>query len=438
MEVLSPYLTRLNYHEACSVMQPLRPDFVKLLQNYDLDDSYPFYKVAYPFGAHLLKDECFFLPDENGNLKPLSTFPESIQADLSYSTPLHPAGMNLNKNIEQFVILDERVVPFYLFGPGEFLGFAAILDRLSSQKEQGFYNSFNMWEITTGSRSVFMLSRISDQTAYKRLQKAFHLKTPPPNSSHQQWNLFRELALKAESPWRSEILFFPKKLIHHFQDTSYTPLLNFFRTEHRALFAFWRNQFSWQVTLSYIERLKRLKYSAHLLDTVKHLFALALGAIPASQPATTEVGLPAQLIEKTFLEHYHLETMPTVIEPALFKHQNPVYYSLNHPTSVEYAPKSSQTSSNIADLEEISLILSKFIKTLTEDKPAVTHPLLEKLARDSHFDFFHSQNEHHQHIQSVETLLREDARFQILQSDNTQALALPRNSSFFKGCIRIR
>lgn len=433
----SEYIQRLTWSETRPALLKLRPDLTALLDEYELDDSYHFYKVRYPFGSHILKNSLFHLPDQDGIMRPLAEFPETLQKDLAYNAPSHPSGIIMTKSLEQFVSLHERIIPFYLINTGSLIGIAALLDRLSIARE-GLYTSFSMWEITAGARSTFLLSRISDMNSFKKLQRKYSLHAKQPDSAYDQWALFRELSNKENSTWRTEVIYFPRQLMEKLSLKPYAPLLTFLHAESRKPFSFWLNQFSWQVTLSHIERMKHLKYSVHLLDTVKHLLALALGALPAFQPSTNENCLPSRLIQKIFIEEYQIEHLPALIEPAVFNGSYPVYYSLSYPTSVEYSAKSSASSTNIADLEQLQIILDKFLKTLNQNEIDFSHSLLQRIARETEFEFFHSQNANYNKMLSIDNLLEQDPRFLQLEVKNEAAnLEFPKNSSFFKGCISI-
>lgn len=427
-----PHIETLTWDQVRPDILKLRPDFISVLDDYKIDSSYRFYKVRYPFGTHILEEGVFYLPNEEGKMLPLEAFPEPMRTDLAYNAPGHPSGIILEKALEQYIMLNERIIPFYVLEPGFLIGIASLLDRLSANA-QGFYNAFSMWEITAGARSVFLLSRISDSQSYKSLQKKYALQTMQPEHSNDHWHLFRELAEKESSPWAAEVIFFPEKLMVELQSKAFAPLLVFLQVENRRPFTFWRNQFSWQATLSHIERLKHLKYSVHLLDTVKHLLAMALGALPACQPSTTEHCVPLSLLQKIFVEEYKIDYQPTIIEPAHFKGLDPVYYSLNYPTSVEYSAKSSLTSTNIADLDQLHIILDKFLKALSQGELNFTHSLLQRIAMETRFNFYHSHNENYSDILSIDDLLQSDPRFTMQQSLNQ--LEFPKNSTFFKGCI---
>lgn len=431
------YIQSLSWDEVRPVLLKLRPDFIELLDDYTFDASYTFYKVRYPFGTHILEKGVFYLPDEQGNPLPLAAFEESIHQDLSYNEASIPFGMLIAKKIEQFVTLNEQIIPFYLIEPSMFVGLSSVLDQLSVI-QQGLYTSFSKWEITAGARSTFLLSRISDTQSFKSLQRKYALSGKQPENVYGHWEVFRELAAKEDLQWHTEIIFFPRKLLADLQTKQYAPLLAFFQGESRRPFTFWRNQFSWQVTLSHIERLKNLKYSLHLLDTAKHLLALALGALPAFQPSTTEGTLPLSLIQKIFIEDYKLEYAPVVMEPVHYSGEVPVYYSLNYPTSVEYSAKSSMASTHIADLDEVQIVLNKFLKTLGNNELDFSHSLLEAIARDTRFTFFHSNNENYNNIEHIDSLLEYDSRFlQQMSPESAPTLPFPRNSPFFKGCISI-
>lgn len=430
------YIEALTWNDVRPTFLKVYPSLVEVMDQFSFDSSCLFYKVRYPFGAHILKEGRFFLPDETGAMQPLEAFPEVLQKDLSYSYPSHPSGVLTNKVFEQFVTLHGRIIPFYLITPGTFLGVTALLDHITGT-QQGLYTSFSMWELTAGARSTFLLSRIADTQAYRVLQRKYALKARIPNNAYEQWDIFKELAEKEAQNWKGEVIFFSNEFIKKLRSPKYAPLLVFMQAENRQVFNFWRNQFSWQVTLSHIERLKHLKYSVHLLDTVKHLLALSLGALPAFKPSSNEDGLPLALLQRIFIEDYKIENLPVMVEHTNFQGTHPVYYSLTYPTSAEYSAKSSTSATNIAELDQLQIIMDKFLKALSQDL-GFSHSLLETVATHIRFQFFHSQSDNYHNIASIDELLKFDPRFTTfdLLGPNFN-LPFPSNSPFFKGCVGI-
>ncbi len=129
------YVEALTWNDVRPTFLKVYPRMVEVMDQFTFDSSCLFYKVRYPFGAHILKEGRFFLPDETGNMQPIEAFPEALQKDLSYNYPSHPSGVLTNKVCEQFVTLHGRIIPFYLITPGTFIGVTALLDRITGPQQ---------------------------------------------------------------------------------------------------------------------------------------------------------------------------------------------------------------------------------------------------------------------------------------------------------------
>ena len=62
----------------------------------------------------------------------------------------------------------------------------------------------------SGSRSICMLPKITDQNGYRLLKQKYNLSLPIPKNLHDHWNIFCYLANHEEFSefWTSEIIFF--------------------------------------------------------------------------------------------------------------------------------------------------------------------------------------------------------------------------------------
>ena len=423
-----------NWHSVKAKIAALNPHLATLIEALALDDSYRFYTARYPYGVPLLKQGVFYLPGEHYEVIAIEDMPEPIRSDLNYNQHGNPAGIVTENTMEQFVSLENRIVPFSVYGPGSALGLTSVLDDLTGQER---FNDFSLWEITSGARSVFMLPKISDMLSFNKIKKTYHLAAKKPEHYSEHWSVFSEIARKRNCDWACEAIFFPRKLIEQLQDSSCRELKNYFLEVNRQFFGYWRNLFSWQVTFSRIECLRNLKQSAHLLDTAKHLFAVASGTFPAFQPATDERCLPRKMIQDVYLNEYGLkEYIPVIMEPTLFKPGQPLYYSLSLPIAVEYSPKSATGSSNINDLEELMGLLKRYVKELSSRDLNIARTNLYHMAQQNHFDFYHVNPEGRTDIQTIDALIAQDPRF--IQDACPGNDVFPVHSSFFKGCIALR
>lgn len=423
----------LNWQAVRDDVSRVNPTTAAFLDKLSLDDSFRFYKVRYPYGCQILQYGRFYLPGENSELFSLQDVPNSIVEDLGYNDHGNPMGIITKNSMEQFVSVEDRVIPFTIMGPGTLLGLSTTLDKLTMPNN---YASFFLWELTAGARSVFLIPKIYDQTSFKKIKRKYNLVTPQPEHLQKQWFLFRELAKQLQSSWHTEVIFFPKKIADSLKDPAWMDLRSYFLEVNRRTFEFWRNTFSWQITFSRIEKLRNLKNSAHILDTIKHLFALSTGVFVGFKPSTDDTALPFSLLKNIYLNDYGLEDYaPTFMEPAAFTHEDPIYYSLSYPTSVEYSPKATSASSNISDLDELSMVLAKYLKEIRSREFYIEGTPLARVPDSARFEFFHSNPSHYSTVQGIEHLIEADPRFAASQTPSNPSIA--KNGTFFKGCIRI-
>ena len=404
-----------------------------LIDALSLDEEYRFYTARYPYGATFLKKGVFYLPTDGYALTMIQDMPEPIRSDLNYNVNGNPAGIITQNQMEQFVSVENRTVPFSVYGPGALLGLTTALDDLTGQQR---FNDFSLWEITAGARSVFMLPKISDMLSFNKIKKAYHLEAQKPEHYSEHWAIFSEIARKRNSDWAFEVIFFPRKLIEKLKLPVGSALENYFLEYNRQFFGYWRNLFSWQVTFSRIECLRNLKQSAHLLDTAKHLFAIASGAFPAFKPSTDDSFLPRSLIQEVYLNEYGLKDyIPTIMEPSLLRPGEPLYYSLSLPISVEYSPKSATGSSNINDLEDLMGLIKRYVRELMSRDLNIEKTNLYHMVQNSHFDFYHVNPEGRNDIQTIDSLIAQDPRFSHDTRPGNDIFSM--HSSFFKGCISL-
>ncbi|MCX7122569.1 MAG: hypothetical protein NTV32_02655 [Gammaproteobacteria bacterium] len=409
------------------------PHLARLLDALSLDDEYRFYTACYPYGLSILKNSVFYLPGEDYSVISVHDMPEPIRSDLNYNINANGAGIIIRNKMEQFVMVEDRIVPFSVYGLGSLLGLTTVLDDLTKQQR---FNDYGLWEITSGARSVFMLPKISDMLSFNKLKKIYQLEAKKPEHYTEHWSVFSEIARKRNCDWTFEVVFFSRKLIEKLKDPACDELKSYFLEYNRQFFGFWRNLFSWQVTFSRIECLRNLKQSAHLLDTAKHLFAVAAGIFPAFQPATDNSFMPRTLIQEIYLNEYGLKDyIPVIMQPSLSRPGEILYSSLGMPISVEYSPKSALSSSNINDLSELMGLLKRYVKELLSRDLDIARTNLYRIVQNNKFDFYHVNSEDRKDIQTVEALIARDPRF--IQDARHGNEAFPVHSRFFKGCIAL-
>lgn len=205
-------------------------------------------------------------------------------------------------------------------------------------------------------------------------------------------------------------------------------------------FNFWRNQVSYSVTFSYIQKIHNLKPNPYLVDTVKHFFAILTGHAPAYAPACDEEALPMNLLNRAFVESYNLKKYHAIImQPTNFiRGGTPVYYSLQHPSTFAFSPTSRRLKHTLYEMHELIRLVEIFKKDLARDNFPCSDTVLGEAARVAQFDYFHTKEDSHNIIKLAKKIADDDPRFHNSHlSYKVDNAVIPHEAPFVRGCIRL-
>ena len=435
-------IQELTWPEIRDEVHKVNPKFAVIVDELDPGKEYTVFKVAYPYGSEILKNGSLHLPDKYGQLVPLAhnNIDQNLKNKLSYNLSSNPVSMVLKNSLELFFAIDGHTIPFPygMIPPGLLFGcWRMITSSLS-------HHPAFLWNMTAGARSIFMLPKIAETISHNRLKQVFQIESDAPKSLFDQWHIFKTISEKEQKnkPWKTEVLFFSNKWFEKLEDAAWK---NFHLYLHQTSWdstEFLRNEFVWDLIFSVIQKNHNIKPNPHIADTVKHMFAISVGAVPGFSPAIDDSVAPVSLIQKTYLEIYKLKNYaPIMMVPNTFKMDNPeiqrpAYYSLHFPTALEFSPKSSQRSSTIGDLYNVKLLLQKYLLALSTDNLHINETPLFNVAKKIDFDFFHTDTEQYYEIKENKNIPKDDPSFleAFNKTDNKQ---FPTTSTFTRGCIRI-
>lgn len=416
----------------------LDPSLFEIIEEFDPSSEYTLFKAYYPYGTEILNQGILHLPDPAGNIVSIHSdaISDKTRHLLGYNQFSNPVTLVLKNSIELFTLYKETIIPLYGIIPaGKLFGASIILnDSLGD-------SPIFLWNMTSGARSSFLLQKMSESQGLSRLNKHFNLTISKMNSPLAHWHLFYELSNHHNfgENWCSEVLFFSKPWF----DWSNKKLSSF----RIALFEkawhateFWRNQIIWNLVYSIFQEEKIVRMNPYIADTVKHLIAVGIGAYPAFAPAVSDFAGPFQRLQKILLEFYQIEYAPVIMCPAHISdpNVNAIYYSMEFQTSSEFSPHARQTTTKIADLYDIKEMLKKFFNFMSSAQLNITDTKLFNLKKNISYDFFHSLHEDYSGILPVTNIFIEDESFKIAANAAGSLLPFSKNSSFLKGCIRIR
>lgn len=223
-------------------------------------------------------------------------------------------------------------------------------------------------------------------------------------------------------------------------DLAWKPLLLLFHELAWEGSAYERNQPTYEFAYSRFFATRNLKPSPYLASTLKHLFMLASETFVGFGIATDNAYAPVRTIQKIYIESYGLRKyIPTIFNPvlfSLFNQSTPIYYSFNLPTTLESLPKARKLQNTLRDLSELKHLLMTFIDEIKNNRLWLDGTIIEKIARDISFDFFHCKLDRHGEIALTSEMIKEDRRF-FDCPDEFGKREVSETGAFLRGCVRI-
>lgn len=420
----------------------LDPNFARLVDELNPDKTFPVYLAYYPYGALISDTESPYIPTSKGVQRLTSPNVDGdVMKHLGYGKDSLPMGMVLEKELEYFIELKEAgiTIPWLIYKPGAFFPFSTILGQNSRRS----YAPNSVLITTAGVRSTFMLPNIGCISNHINLQRDFNVKKPAPKSLYDHWHVFKEIvnSRSIKSDWRCCVVFFSEKWLKKlYTDKSWLSLKSYLLELAWHRFEYDRNRIYYDIAFSVMQKKRNLKPNPYLADTARHLFSIALGCAPGYAPALNEESLPVNALQTAFLESYNLKRyIPTIMRAANYNFENdklPIYYSLQHPSTYMFSPKSRKASSTLFEMRELNHIMQIFSEELSNENAICSDTILNKVAKSVKFSYFHNELDGHKIIYPTTEITARDASFHPGPNWPTNAI-FAEDAKFLRGCISI-
>jgi len=433
----------ITWQEGCVFLEKTNPELVSAIKKSKPHKNHTFLKVRYKYGDPIILKSGAYLPTPDGNGISFNdkSLPKEFKDQFGFD-PLvsNPSGVILNKNCERYnVYLEknednnnhiERIMPQAVLEPGDIFGLSRPLNNIDPSADNLAVSPFFDLELSAGIRSLAMLAKINDARQYARLK----LKSKIPTSFQYHWHVFREIALKYDSDWRAEVLFFSNSWFESLKKDEFAPLLAHLLQVRTRSNKIWHNSQIWNGKINNIEILHHLKtYPAYASDIARFIFVIGANSAPGFRPAIDESGAPIKLIQRVYRERYKLKYAPIIMEVAKFSKENRcLYFLLNHPTLPQINPEANYRSI-IALLHDVQEIIQRLQQGILKNKEySITLPALYKTALEMSVSSFHNDPTGYKNINQLSKLVEEDERFM-----KGLKGAFPEHSPFLNGCIKI-
>lgn len=419
----------LAWEQARAQLIPLAPKLVEIIDQISPNKRFDFVKVSYPYGSQVMRRGCFDLSRIHNPI---------IRQKLKYSDSANPMMIVLRHCFELFAPQNDRIIPYYIVKPGQLFGIWQILNKTTPGRHS--YFPYAIWDMTAGARSVFMLPKISEKSAHKKLQSDFQISVDKPVHFKDHWQVFRALSQSAqfEDTWSAEALFFSSDWFENLDDPAFKYLKLYLYECIWQQSELWRSQTFWDLTFSRIHAKRNMTSSPYHMDVARHIFAIAAGVLPGFKPVTDDQMGPFATIKSIYEEHYgSAEWAPLMMQPAMFsfyEKTESVYYSLRYPSAIRLAVKPSERDSIISDTYLIARLIDKYKAELANNEYEIKESTLNDIPSNVNFTYFHTKQNDYRCVGLSDAILSQDPRF-LSQIDHENKF--PKTSAFFTGCIKI-
>ncbi len=426
----------ISWKEIRAEVTQVNSTLASLIDDLAIDSSFGLYDLSYDFGANLIEDSIFLIPKKQDKkykrcLIPITSnqIPTKISDDLAYNDFNHPVYLILSGSTEIFFDDNGRITPFGIAKPGSLIGLWKALD---SEAKTPLCLNLSNWGVTSGARSTFLLSKISETRAHSRLVATFGLTSEKPGSLDDHWKVFKDIShsIEPEKRWKTRIICFGKKWFEQKNNVKWQAFNQHLLSVAWNGSSYWRNRFTWDMAFSFINQKLEIKPRQYHVDIVRTLIELSLGAIPGFRPAITEEHCPLSLIKMAYKDVYKISQNPVVMTPE-YINGKPIYFSIQKNSAISLAVKPVDKSSSLEDLYISHALLKKYIHCLSSKKEKILTTPLDHLNKFK-FELFHSDPGQYQEFIGINKLFESDSAFS--KNSHTEN---PESSLFFKGCIKI-
>jgi len=419
----------LYWSDVSASVRKVNPAFASIIDQINPDESYVVYSVKYSFGDSIVREGKFLLPENFNENKEIM---ENLYAESDM-----PFGIIINRSIECFIKMREKIIPFFMRYPG-------MITSLWSNLDQGesFQHAFP-WNITAGARSSFLLPKITDNSNHAGLEKSLGLTLPLPISPEDHWNNFIKIHKNSESKqdWATEIIFFSRKWVQSIlYEGKWEKLRCFMLQEAWKDSQFWRNEIALDFVLNkFVQELDKngFKVKPKLLAILKRVIVISLGVFPGFAPAINDNEVPLNVLQNAYLKLYKLDKyIPTIMVPSMLNlkdFRDPIYYSLQWDMLLEPFSEDRSVSNTMTILEEVDRLLflmKKYIRDNYNNVLVNKTPLKE--LNSIKFKCFHCVKS----IYRSKDIVELDDRFAFM-SYKQNGLTPCHAGQFMRGCIKI-
>ncbi len=417
MEVIKNFYQHTSWAEVKQDVRNVNPTLYDIIENMTQSQSLKLIKGHYTYGSDIYEAN------------------KIVEQELG--TLLSPLMLQMDKSCERYLTAGDRVIPLDLYSPGNLIGLDQSVSILNQTPKKPQPN------ISAGARSAFMLPKITDARAHKRLNNNFQFNLNPPTDISEHWHIFKAITSHIshrQDPWHTTLLLFPQEWLQKALEEKWLEFQNFILLEalkELELYNFHNGICgTWEIFANTI-RCRNLKPGPYLTDTIKHILMISENYIPGYKIINNDENiLPSHCIQHAYSEVYQLKDYaPFLMAPSKISAQNSnaIYYSLGYPTLIEGTPTIRKPPSIITELREIKKLMS-ILNEILEEK----HCSESYLKNQSTYEYYHSEDDPFGEIKNSQDILYTSLDIKEELEKQYQNKTFSTYNQFFRGCISIK
>lgn len=365
---------------------------------------------------------------------------EQIANALSYARTGMPLGLVLENAFQESLthLYSDQTLPLGVVQQGSIFALWKHLDDAMS------YHPANLFHITAGASSLFMLPNIGNEISHKYLKRDFGVSQRAPKTLAEHWGIFKKIANHPDSnnDWQVSLLLFTDPWVKALKsDPEWNTLYAYLLQYAWQKSAYDRNRFMYDFANSCIQNACNLKPNPYIADTFTHLITIASGSAVGFRPAMDNTLGPIDVIQRAYLESYGMKRYaPIIMQPSHFdlsSDADPIYYSLQYPTTLVFSPRARKLPNTLFDLAELKHILEVFRQELSNEAAKFGGAITAHIVNELDFHFYHNKLDAHQEVELTDLVPQRDERF-LKAAKASGDLAFAENGCFVRGCVQIK
>lgn len=414
-----------SWGEQKQAIKQVNSELFNVVEELDLGDDLPLYKVKYPYGAKIIESGTFQVMNDKDEMVPIDhdSIPRKASEDLNFAKVI-PMGLLLKGVMELYIQGENQTYPLFLFKPGKMCATTGIFSKDLSNRRNNF------WQATAGVKTTFITSKLTNNALIRNLSCQHKYEFTVPKSYNDQWQLFTEISKAVESNWELEMIFFPKAWFKNLDQLRWKGFKLFVLEYGWEVMNSWRlahwNDYEFSMAAS---RCHKRSYHTFTYRLAKHLIAISKGYWLGLSITNSDEYLPrSDLLDLIADATNQRNVEPVFVVPDYIYDQSnrTLLYSLAYNTCEESTEKKSTSSRKTNEILDVSLLIQAIGEVVASNPNLFIDTGFLSSLSDTTFECYHNHTQQSPKLKNSIKLIEE------LKINGSP------KSPFFNGIIKIK